>query len=165
MDRFNNKLEALESLGEIFELVKESVSSALNKRRAGLMLGLSNLGGSQEKGFIGAYYPFGSNIIVMNRLPLEQISLVRPDLYKPYSFYILLHEYIHSLGYADERLTRETALSVAKETFGNDHPVTELARDFSKFLPFLVPKTDFVQGDNRIELIKDFDRSSTTYFA
>jgi len=56
-----------QSLIENFELVKEAVRKSEGRSRAGLMLGLQELGSSMI-GFIGAYYQIASNIIIVNSL-------------------------------------------------------------------------------------------------
>jgi hypothetical protein len=53
----------------IFEEVKDLVRQKEQRSRAGLMLGLQELG-SNLNGFIGAYFPVSSNIIVINKTPL-----------------------------------------------------------------------------------------------
>jgi len=47
-----------------------------------------------------------NNFIVMNRIPLERIKETRPELFKLFAFHVLMHEYIHSLGYLIEQLVR-----------------------------------------------------------
>lgn len=144
-----------------FEGVKEMVRKTERRSRAGLMLGLQELGASME-GFIGGYYPVESNIIVMNRTPLRRIMETEPHLLAPYATHILLHEYIHSLGLLDEDLTRQKTYEVSEKYFGADHIVTEFARDMKRFYPSLVyPVSGFApEGSVPIEIVKGFDRSS-----
>ena len=158
---FDRKLEAAQDIADIFELVKASVSSCIGKGRAGLMLGLANLGGGLD-GFVGAFYPVATNIIVLNSLPLARIKETQPDLFKPYVFHILLHEYVHTLGVLDEATTRSMVYKISLETFGPGHQVTELARNLTKFMPKLVypvygwkPREEY-----SIDLVVGFDRSS-----
>ena len=162
---FQSRLDAARDFADIFELVKTAVSCCTGKRRSGLMLGLANLGGGLD-GFVGAFYPVATNIIVLNSLPLARISQTAPDLYKPYVFHVLLHEYVHSLGVMDESATRATVLKISRETFGSEHPVTDLARDLTKYMPKLVcpvygwkPK-----GDYTIDIVEGFDRSSASAY-
>lgn len=61
MKTFTEKLEEAKNVGDIFEIVKEGVRRTLNWSRAGLSLGLAELGISAG-GAIGAFYPVGSNI-------------------------------------------------------------------------------------------------------
>lgn len=158
----NEQLASARDLIEIFELVKRAVIQRTGRSRPGLMLGLANLGGGPE-GFIGAFYPIASNVIVMNTLPLRRIEETDPSLRNPYIFHLLLHEYLHALGIIDEGATKKKALEISREIFGEQHIVTQLAADLSSFMPNLVypvygwqPHTEF-----SIEIVKGFDRSST----
>jgi len=163
---FNRTLNACETLADIFELVKQSVKRFLNKHRAGLMLGLANLG--MKRGyFIGAFHPVGSNIIIMNKAPLE-VALKSTDkqVYNAYCFHLLLHEYLHSLGYVTEEDVRELTREVCRLALGSDNPATIMAeRGIGTYFPKV---TYFRQGfslprDLRIEIIRDFDKSSVGY--
>jgi len=157
-----SELESARNLSDIFELVKLAVRRSTGMERGGLMLGLADLGGGLE-GLVGAFYPIATNIIVMNKSPLQRISETDPALYKPYSFHILLHEYLHTLGIIDEAATRRKAYEISAELFGEDHIVTKLAADLSKFMPKLVyPIYGWKPSEEyRLELVKGFDRSST----
>ncbi|OGS48367.1 MAG: hypothetical protein A3K68_00375 [Euryarchaeota archaeon RBG_16_68_13] len=162
---FPRRLESARSLADIFELVKRSVESVLGRTRAGLMLALADLGNSPQ-GFFGAFYPVASNVIVMNKVPLVRIEQTNPELYRHYAFYVLLHEYLHSLGFVDETVCREQALRIAQERFGPDHPVTQVASDFSKFFPNLVfPDMAWQPQELRLEFVPGFDRGSASYIA
>jgi hypothetical protein len=74
----------------------------LKERRGGLMLYLANLPPQ-----IGALHQVGSNSIVLNRLVLKAIESLAKSRRELNSFIytILLHEYLHSLGYIDEQET------------------------------------------------------------
>jgi hypothetical protein len=161
----DKELESAKNLADIFELVKTTVRKATGQERAGLMLGLANLGGGPE-GFVGAFYPVATNIIVMNSLPLKRIKETDPALYKPYVFHILLHEYLHTLGIIDEAAARQKAYEISEATFGREHPVTQFAADLSKFIPKLVypvygwrPPQEY-----QLELVRGFDRSATASY-
>lgn len=150
---------------ETFEQVKESVRRTEKRSRAGLMLGLQEMG-STLNGFIGGYYPVDSNIIVLNRTPLRRIEETDLHLLKPYSFHVMLHEYIHSLGILDEEATRKKTYDVSMACFGKDHIITELSKDMTKFLPNLVyPVYGWSpQQAAPVEIIRGFDRSSTQQY-
>jgi len=90
LTRYPKKLETAKDLADIFEIVKEAVQARTGLSRAGLMLGLAELGGSGNS-FIGGLYPVATNIIVMNKGPMQRILQDAPHLYKPYVFHILLH--------------------------------------------------------------------------
>jgi predicted Zn-dependent protease with MMP-like domain len=115
-----SKKEIKQTLIETFEDVKIAVKKIEDRSRAGLMLGLQELGTSPS-GFIGAYFPVSSNIIVVNKTPLRRIFDTNLKLFKPYIFHVLLHEYIHSLGFFDERITEQKTYDISKKQFGN-HP-------------------------------------------
>jgi hypothetical protein len=162
---FDTQLESAKDLADIFELVKAVVRQNTGRERSGLMLGLANLGGGAQ-GFVGAFYPVATNIIVMNSLPLKRVKETDPALYKPYVFHILLHEYIHTLGIIDEAETRRMTYEISAATFGKEHIVALLAADLSKFVPKLVyPVYGWIPSEEySLELVKGFDRSSTASY-
>ena len=153
-----------QDLIDTFEQVKETVRKTEGRSRAGLMLGLQELGASlQGFGFIGAYYPVASNIIIVNRTPLRRITETNPKLLQPYIFHVLLHEYIHSLGFLDEYTTEKKTYEISKKQFGENHPITKLATNITKFFPNLVyPIHGWMPQKETplIELIHGFDRSN-----
>lgn len=155
---FGEKLERCEDIGDIFELVKEAVMKSLGTSRAGLGLVLAELGGGAH-GFIGAYYPVGSNTIVMNRSVLRRIEEATPEIFKAYVFHVLLHEYLHALGILDEAQTRLHTYNVTSSVFGEGHTATRLAQKMEGLIPLLRN----LEGDGKAEYITDFDRSSTEY--
>ena len=166
LEPLRTKLDSCNSLAEIFELVKQSVKMALNKHRSGLMLGLANLG-MRRGSFVGAFYPLGSNIIVMNKAPFD-IALQTTDksVFNAYCFHLLLHEYLHALGYVDEEQVRDLVYEVCNLALGKDNPATVMAE---KGIAFYFPKVTYfsqkipIPRDLQIELVKDFDKSSTGY--
>src|SRR5438445_521372 len=123
---FGRKLDQAQNLSDLFELVKRAVEAVLGRTRAGLMLALADLG-NHPQGFLGAFYPVASNVIVMNKVPLLRIQETNPALYKPYAFYVLLHEYLHSLGFVDERVCREQSHRILETLFGVDALVTQIS--------------------------------------
>jgi len=158
--------EVEQSLIETFELVKKAVRKSEGRSRAGLMLGLQELGSSLN-GFIGAYYPVSSNIIVVNNTPLRRIIETKPQLLKPYGFHVLLHEYIHALGYLDEETTKQKTYKISEENFGEDHTITQLSRDITQFFPSLVyPIHGWIPSSEspKIKLVKGFDWSNTNNY-
>lgn len=162
---FDSKLDSADDLADIFEVVKLAVRKTIGKERAGLMLGLANLGGGPQ-GFVGAFYPVATNIIVMNSLPLRRIKETDPSLYKPYVFHILLHEYLHTLGIIDEAATRQKAYEISVKLFGKEHPVSQFAADLSRFVPKLMYPVYGWQPaqEYTLELVEGFDRSSTASY-
>ena len=152
-----------QSLIETFEEVKKVVQKTEGKSRAGLMLGLQEIGASLD-GFVGAYYPVASNIIIVNKTPLRRILETNKTLLKPYAFHVLLHEYIHTLGCLDEETTEQKTYEISKKQFGEHHIITELSIDIRKFFPSLVyPIYGWIplKETPLIELVQGFDFSST----
>ena len=130
------------------------------------MLGLVHLG--MRRGyFIGAFHPVGSNIIVMNRDPLETaLRTTEKRVFNAYCFHLLLHEYLHSLGYIHEDEVRELTHEVCRLALGESHPATVMAeRGITHYFPKVTYFTsEFpLPRDLQIELIKDFDSSSARY--
>jgi hypothetical protein len=160
---FAEELDEAESFGDIFELVKYAVWKTIEKGRAGLELGLMDLG-MQENGFVGGFYPVGSNIIVMNKTPLKSILQNDEVLFKPYVFHILLHEYLHSLGYLSEEDARKLTYLISRDMLGKSHVATQMSADMSRILPKLMyPPINWKPPDMEMELVIDFDKSSITY--
>src|SRR2546427_12596226 len=88
---FSRKLDQAQNLSDLFELVKRAVEAVLGRTPAGPMLPLGDPG-NHPQGFLGAFYPVASNVIVQNKVPLLRIQEAHPALYKAYPFYRLLHE-------------------------------------------------------------------------
>jgi hypothetical protein len=163
--KFNTLLENAESLPDIFEVVKAAVWRSIGRSRAGLMLGMADLG-NQPQGFFGAFFTVGSNVIVMNKIPINRIKETRPELYKPYAFHVLLHEYLHSLGYLDENVVRQDVYEISLELFGKNHLTTKIAENTHRFFPNLTyPDMAWQPEELNIELVDGFDRSSIHYIS
>lgn len=155
--------EIKDQLINTFEEVKNIVRKIEKISRAGLMLGLQELG-STLNGFIGAYFPISSNIIVINKTPLRRITDTNPNLIKPYVFHLLLHEYIHSLGFLNEQITIQKTYEISKQHFGDNHIITQLSTSINKFFPNLVyPIYGWMPQKNfpMIEIIQGFDKTNT----
>lgn len=155
------KLAKAKDYNEIFELVKKSVEKTLNVHRAGLSLVLA-----QTPNHIGAYHVSGSNIIVINRVLLDAIkSQVESELeINSYLYTILIHEYLHTLGYSEERHVRPLVGKIVEENVGKDHIAFKMS---SGELAQLYPKLKLLgSGDydnNSYEVVNDFDNNSMPY--
>lgn len=153
-------MDLCRNFSDVFELVKKSAERTLGRRRAGLMLYLARL-----PKHIGAFHTVGTNGIVMNRNTLDVVTHGARSLREinSYVYSILLHEYLHALGYVDEREVRRLVYDVSLETFGPDHPATQIA---SKGPSMMFP--DIVIGESPaetpdVEVIPDLERSSRKY--
>lgn len=164
MEGFPQMLADATDVGDVFDVVKAAVRESLGRGRAGLMLGLAPLGFAQE-GFIGAYHQVGSNLIVMNANLLKKIEQENPEQLKNYTFHLLLHEYLHSLGIVDEERCRAVTELVSKETFGEDHIIAKIAENFEAFLPNMKYAEHNFQPPNQadITLVPGFDKDGTRY--
>ena len=159
---FIKRLEEATSIPDIFEIVKESVWKTIRKSRAGLELGLVELGNRPE-GLLGAFYVSGSNIMIMNETPLKRIQETNPNLLTPYIFSILLHEYLHSLGFFDEDYVKSITYQISCEIFGNNSIIAEISKDMTKFFPNIIYPQGTPKVDMPLKIVRDFDRSSISY--
>jgi hypothetical protein len=170
MTEFARELESSQNFGDVFEVVKKSVREQLNQERAGLMLVLADLPLQ-----LGAYHGMGSNQIVMNRSLLDRVVAAGHPRNQINSFVysILLHEYLHSLGVADEGEVRRMVYDISLKTFGPNHPASAIA---SKgpwvllrrpgYVNTMTPHLDQPDPSPReAELISDFDRSDRAYIS
>ena len=165
-----NISELKKKLPEIFESVKNDVRKILGRHRAGLSLGLVEMG-MLRGGFIGGMHFHPGTEIVMNKSPLKIILDSQPyEIVWAYTYHILLHEYIHSLGVIDERQCRAITLSISEQIFREaDHPVIILAKNgIGTFILNL--RIIYIPPEKRpdgmpIEYVYGFDRESQSYFS
>jgi hypothetical protein len=162
MNTNSERLDHCEDFGDVFELVKKSAEQSLGRRRAGLMLYLARL-----PKHIGAFHTMGTNGIVMNRTTLDMITRGARSLREinSYVYSILLHEYLHALGYTEEGDVRKLVYDVSLETFGPDHPATQIA---SKGPAAMFPADmvgDFPNQPPDVEVIPDLEKSSQRYIS
>ncbi len=173
-----NLTEFKSEMPRIFNKVKKDVDKVFHhdkeftgrgSRRAGLTLGLADMGMSQG-GFIGGMHFHGTSI-VMNKSPL--IIIIEKQSYEivwAYTYHILLHEYIHALGVINEWQCRKDTLKVSKEIFKKaDHPAIIMAvNGIGYFIPNL--RITYIPPNRRpdgmpIEFITDFDKESQSYYS
>jgi len=158
-ENFSEQLEKSRDYGDLFEIVKKVVKKKLGRERAGLMLYLGNL-----PLHIGAFHGVGSNGIVINKRLLNAISFSSAVEINSYIFTLLLHEYLHSLGYMNERQVRRLVYEICEEAFGKDHPATKFAFSLPKSKLIL---SKFHPDDENVglEIVKDFERSHLSYIS
>jgi len=144
----------------IFKVVRGAVRYALGIERPGLGLGLSNLPPQ-----LGAYWQVTGNLIVMNEGLVEAMraNAGSPLELNSFIYVILAHEYLHSLGYLDERAVRRVTATVTRAAFGPDHPTTRMAEgDLWQMYPFLARAPG---GDGqRLKVVTRFDLSTTDQY-
>jgi hypothetical protein len=124
-ENFRNRLEKSASYGELWEIVKDTVASSLNKRRSGMMLFLDDLPIQ-----LGAYHPIGTNNIVLNRalVQIVEAAIGSKRVVNALVYNLLLHEYLHALGEFSELEVRRMVHAIAQKCFGEDHIVTLIAK-------------------------------------
>lgn len=136
------KIEDLKrKMPEIFEKIKRDVYKIVRRRRAGLSLGLE---------------------IILEEQPY--------DIVWAYTYHLLLHEYIHSLGIYDEAQCRAVTLKITEEIFNDaDHPAIILAqKGIGTYFPNLqlIYAPPELQPDGlSIEYIAGFDKQSYDYYS
>ena len=164
MKKYNEiELENAKSIPDIFELVKKAVKKILKIDHAGLMLGISDLG-MRKDAFIGAFYSLDSNMIIINKSPLNMIKQYNTEMYNQYLFHILLHEYLHSTGFYDEDECRKMTVIVSQEAFGKEHPLTKFSLDSESLFGVGYGKIDeYQERDLDIEFVLGFDKSNLSY--
>jgi len=141
----------------VFRVVRGAVHYVLGQERPGLGLALSNLPPA-----VGAYWQVAGNVIVMNeglvQVMREHATSTRE--FNSFVYVILAHEYLHSIGYIDERLVRQVTARVTRTAFGPDHSATRMAEgDLWQMYPFL---SYAAGGDgSRIRIVPRFDLPST----
>ncbi|MFX0031790.1 MAG: hypothetical protein ACFE8E_03195 [Candidatus Hodarchaeota archaeon] len=159
-----------QEMPEIFEKVKKDVRNVLGLHRAGLSLGLVELGMFRD-GFIGGMHFYPGTEIVMNKSPLRIILETHSyEIVWAYTYHILLHEYIHSLGIIDEFQCRIITIKVTEEIFQDfDHPALIIAKNgIGTFIPklkLLYIPPEKKPDDILIEYVYGFDKESQTYFS
>lgn len=145
----------------LFGLVKNSVRNAIGKERVGLGLALADL-----PNVLGAFWEVGGNYIVLNEnlVRAMKVSGKSDEEFNSFVFVILMHEYIHSLGYVDEAETREMTMRICTSIFQPGHPAFTLGNsDPWEVYPFLkfLPRS----GDPNLKFVSKFDSDSTSYIA
>ena len=159
---YRSRLDRAKGFGEVYELVKDTVKGSLGEYRIGMMLYLDDLPLR-----LGAYHPVGTNNIVLNRALIRVIEASTDSIKVINSFIysILLHEYLHALGYIRESEVRQLIYKVTDESFGEDHLVTDLARKGPWSILKGVP-LGMVEAPRRImEIVKDFEKNDARYIA
>jgi hypothetical protein len=156
------KLASAGGFDEVFELVKKAVDHVLGVHRAGLTLVLGDIPNQ-----IGAYHEMGSNAIVMNRNLMKIVwrsTRSRPRR-NAYTFMILLHEYLHTLGFEDDAQVRELSRKITDAYVGKGHVAAEMAvSPLDRFFPEINQYVMF-RDNGSFETIRKFDTSSTSYIA
>ena len=154
----------------IFEQVKRDVQKVYGRHRAGLSLGLVEMG-MYRGSFIGGMHFSPGTDIVMNKTPLEIILKQQPyEIVWAYTYHILLHEYILSLGILNEQHCRSITLRISEKIFKeSNHPAIILAKNgigtYFPNLPLIYAPPDLKPDGVPIEYIINFDHESYDYIS
>ena len=153
-ERFGARLDTAKNYGEVWQIVKETVQSALGKKRESMMLFLDDLPLQ-----LGAYYPVGTNNIVLNRTLVEivEASVSSKPTVNALIYNLLLHEYLHALGELSEVQVRRLVVEVAKKCFGEHHIATVVACKSPWVLLKDIPLGPLNAPKRVMEIVKDFE--------
>lgn len=163
-------MQLKQKMPKIFEKVRKDVKEILGKRRAGLSLGLVDMG-MDRRGFIGGMHFHPGTDIVMNKSPLKIILEEQSEeIVWAYTYHILLHEYIHSLGIIDEHMCRALTLRITEKKFSaRTHPARILAeKGIGVFFPnmHLIYRPPELKPEGiHVEYIRGFDKDSYSYYS
>jgi hypothetical protein len=153
---FGTCLDKAKNYAEVWKIVKETAEYALGKRRNSMMLFLDDLPLQ-----LGAYYPVGTNNIVLNRSLVEIVESVMSD--KPtvnaLIYNLLLHEYLHALGEMSETGVRHEVVEVAKKSFGETHIATLVACKSPWVLLKDIPLGPYNAPKRVMEIVRDFEKT------
>jgi len=157
---FIDRLNECSDFACILDLVKAAVETTIGRRRVGLILGLSDL-----PSYVGAFHQIGSNFIIMNkRLLKEVIRSGNRKLINSYIFHVLLHEYIHSLGYINEQEVQILTHAISEKALGPDHPTTKIARyGIGSIFSGMRLEHHEPKSITDIEIVEDFERDNLNY--
>ena len=156
-ERFGNHLGTAKNYGEVWQIVKDTVKFSLGKRRDSMMLFLDDLPLQ-----LGAYYPVGTNNIVLNRSLVEivEASVSSKPTVNALVYNLLLHEYLHALGEYSEVEVRRMVVEVASKCFGEQHIATVVARKSPWVLLKDIPLGPLNAPKRVMEIVKDFEKTS-----
>ena len=158
-DERRKRVDRAQDFDELFEIVKRIIDEELGKHRAGLSLVLANMPNE-----LGAYHPVGTNMIVVNKALINGLQRVtkNPKEVNAFIFMVLMHEYLHSLGYLDENEVRKLSQAICRNSLGSDHPTVNLANaNWIEKYPQLGTLSQ--SGSKEFEVVRKFDSSSTAY--
>jgi len=143
----------------IFSFVKRIVKISTGNERVGIGLALADLPSQ-----LGAYWEVGGNFIVMNENLLRALKSMNrsTEEINSFIFVILMHEYLHSVGFLNEGSARGITAEICSHLFFTDHPAYVLGTtDPWKVYPFLIMTP--TRGNGEIRIVSNFDMNSTPY--
>ncbi|NIP67367.1 hypothetical protein GWN63_04825 [Candidatus Bathyarchaeota archaeon] len=159
---YRSKLDDAEGYGKVWEIVKDTVKDHLGEYRAAMMLFLDDLPLR-----LGAYHPLGTNNIVLNRRLVQTVEVATDSkrLLNAFVYVLLLHEYLHALGYVQESRVRRLVYQVSRASFGDRHIVPRLAKAGPWSLLKKIPLKAVEAPKRLMEIVKGFERTDQDYIA
>jgi len=156
----SSRINKARGFSEVWEIVKDTVKDALGKHRVGMMLFLDDL-----PLHLGAYHPLGTNNMVLNRTLVQIVESVKKSkrLVNAFVYSLLIHEYLHALGYVSEVEVRSLVYKISKECFGDNHIVTKLAEESPWALLKGIPLRGIEPSKHAMEIVKDFEKPNERY--
>ena len=157
---FTKRLDVASDYASVWKTVKDSVGSASGKRRGSMMLFLDDLPLQ-----IGAYYPVGTNNIVLNRhlVDIVEATLCDKKFVNALVYNLLLHEYLHALGEFSEVEVRRQVVAIAVKCFGEEHAATVLARKSPWVLLKDVPLNAAIAPKRDMKIVQNFEKTTDKY--
>ena len=154
------RLESAQGYSEVWQLTKHNVKTVLGKGRRSMMLFLDDMPLR-----LGAYHPLGTNNIVLNRALVQIVEATTKStkLLNAFVYVLLLHEYLHALGYVRETQVRPLVYRVSKDSFGEEYVTTQLARQGPWTLLQGLPLDKLKAPKKVIEIVKDFEKANPRY--
>jgi hypothetical protein len=158
--KFQSDLDSAQNYASVWQTVKDTVDYTFAKRTGSMMLFLDDLPLQ-----IGAYYPVGTNNIVLNRRLVEIVDAAvnNKKLINALVYNLLLHEYLHALGELSEIDVRRQVVVVASKCFGEEHAATTLARKSPWVLLKDLPLKATAGPKRGMEIVRDFENTSSKY--
>ena len=155
-EQFSNRLDNAKDYAEVWQIVKDTVEFVQAKRRDALMLFLDDLPLQ-----LGAYYPVGTNNIVLNRALVDIVeqSIASKPTVNALTYNLLLHEYLHALGDLSEAGVRRGVIEVATKSFGDQHIATVVACKSPWVLLKDIPLGPFYTRKRVMEIVKNFEKT------
>ena len=155
-EKCRKSLETAKNYAEVWQIVKDTAEFSLGKRRSNIMLFLDDLPLQ-----LGAYYPLGTNNIVLNRTLVEivEASISSKKVVNALVYNLLAHEYLHALGDISEVGVKREVIEVAKKCFGEEHIATIIARKTPWILLKNIPLGPINAPKRVMEIVRDFEKT------
>lgn len=156
IDLFRKRLDNAKNYAQVWQIVKDTVEFSLGKKGGNIMLFLDDLPLQ-----LGAYYPIGTNNIVLNRalVDIVEASIKSKSTVNALVYNLLIHEYLHVLGQLSESEVRRMVIEIARKCFGEEHSATELARKSPWVLLKDIPIGQFSAPKRVMEIVRDFEKT------